>query len=355
MSGIRDVAKRAGVSIATASRVLNQSGSVSPELTQRVLEASAELGYDPARAKPASAPAKTIGLCVPNVSQHPFFADVVRGVEDICSSAGYTIVLCNTDRFEQKERVYLQMLRRRRVAGLVIIPVSGRGEHIRSIMGPDFPLVIVDRRLEDLDAPAVLIDNVAATYRATEYLISLGHTSIGLITGEPDLPMVQDRCQGYRNALQRHGLEEDPNLVAMGIFASEWGYEATVQFFSSPSPPTAIFSGSLSLTQGTLLALKDMRLRIPEDVSVLAFDDVVWFRLLRTPLTAIAQPAYRMGSLATEVLLGMVETGQPPQQKVFLLETRFRLRQSCAPPRKGPEVNPLLVKWNNSLSLDQGE
>jgi len=339
MPSIREVAKQAGVSIATASRVFNQSASVSPELTRRVLEAARELGYSPTNSRRGgNTSARTIGLCVPNVSQHPFFADVVRGVEDICSSAGFTVILCNTDRFEQKERVYLQMLRRRRVAGLVIIPVTGSGAHIRAIMGEDFPIVLVDRRLEDLDAPAVLIDNVAATHRATEYLLGLGHTRIGLITGEADLPMVQDRRQGYTEALKQHGLEEDPRLIATGTFTPDWGYEATVQFCSSPHPPTAIFSGSLSLAQGTLLALRDMKLRIPEDVSILAFDDVVWFRLLKPPLSAIAQPAYRMGSLATEMLLGIIETGQSPQQQVLVLETRFRVRQSCSPTRTVPTV-----------------
>lgn len=339
MPGIRDVAKRAGVSVATASRVFNQTASVSPELTERVLQAARELGYDPARSRRGAAPGKTIGLCVPNVSQHPFFADVVRGVEDVCSSAGYTVILCNTDRFAQKERTYLQMLRQRRVAGLVIIPVSGRGDHIRAILGDDFPIVLVDRRLENLDAPAVLIDNVAATKRATEYLLGLGHRRIGLISGEADLPMVQDRCRGYREALEAHGLEPDPRLLATGTFAAEWGYEATVQFFSRPEPPTAIFSGSLSLTQGTLLALQDLHLRIPQDVSVLAFDDIVWFRLLNPPLTAVAQPAYRMGSLATEVLLDMLETGRPPREKTLFLETRFRLRGSCAAPEPGTRAH----------------
>jgi uroporphyrinogen decarboxylase len=349
MPGIREVAQRAGVSVATASRVFNQTAPVSPELTERVLQAARELGYSPARSRLGASPGKTIGLCVPNVSQHPFFADVVRGVEDVCSSAGYTVILCNTDRFAQKERTYLHMLRHRRVAGLVIIPVSGQGDHIRAILGEEFPIVLVDRRLEDLDAPAVLIDNVATVRRAVDYLLGLGHRRIGFIIGEPDLPMVQDRCRGYQEALQAHGLEPDPRLLAMGVFAAEWGYEATVQFFSRPDPPTAILSGSLSLTQGTLLALQDLNLRIPEDVSVLAFDDIVWFRLLQPPLTAIAQPAYRMGSVATEILLAMLETGEPPREKTLFLETQFRLRQSCAAPREEPRGYLIPSFWNPGL------
>ncbi|NLE75466.1 MAG: LacI family transcriptional regulator, partial [Chloroflexi bacterium] len=170
--------------------------------------------------------------------------------------------------------------------------------------------------------------NLAATQRATEYLIGLGHSRIGLVMGELDLQLVRDRYRGYQNALAANGLEEEQRLVALGAFTTEWGYEATVQYFSSPRPPTAILSGSLSLTQGTLLALRDLNLRIPSDVSVLAFDDAIWFRLMKPPITAIAQPAYRMGSLTTETLLALLEGGQQPPHPL-LLETRFHVRQSC--------------------------
>ncbi|MGQ9584106.1 MAG: LacI family DNA-binding transcriptional regulator [Anaerolineae bacterium] len=332
MPTISDVARRAGVSVATASRVLSRSAPVSPELTQRVMEAASQLNYTPSSARRGNRSSGIVGLCIPSISQHPFFSDVARGVEDTCSNAGYTMILCDTDGFEQKERTYLHMLRSRRVAGLVIVPVSGRGKHIREIMGERFPVVLVDRRLNDLDAPAVLIDNVATTHRAVEYLLGLGHTRIGMITGPPELPMVQDRCQGYRNALREHGLEEDPRLIAAGAFTLEWGYEATVQFLSGPRPPTAIFSGSLGLTQGAVSALRDMNLRVPHDVSLLAFDDIAWFRLIQPPLTAIAQPSYRMGSLAAELLVDMLETGRHPEQPVLLVETLFRVRESCAPP-----------------------
>jgi len=334
MTTAKSVAEAAGVSVATVYRVFNKTAPVRPAVEQRVLEVAEELDFRPRQSQRVPGVCtRTIGFCVPDISIHPFFASMAQGVQEACSSAGYALTISSTDRYRQKEAMHLRMLSERHIDGLVIVPVSRTGSHIAEIMGGDFPVVVLCRRLEDLDAPMILLDNLSVTTRAIEYLLSLGHRRVGMIMPEPDLLINKDRTEGYRVALRNAEVEEDSRLVAMGTSSHEWGYEATVQFLGLAEPPTAILGGSLPITQGVLFALRDLKQRIPEDVSVLSFDDAPWFRLIRPPLSGISQPAHRMGTLAAEVLLSMIETGQDPPEMVLHLQTRLQVRDSCAAPQ----------------------
>lgn len=334
MPTIRDVAKRAGVSVATVSRVVNGTAYVSDELQTRVWQAIQELDFSPsALARSLSTRVSyTIGVCVPNIMKHPFWAQVVTGVEVVCHREGYNLFLCNTDSDPERERGYIELLRTRRVDGLIIGSSSDSAAHLRPLLVPNWPVVMVDRKFLDLQAPAVLVDNYQAALAAMEYLNDLGHRRIGIVAGPRSHTVALDRIRGYQDALTRHGLPVDQALIRMRSYEDEHAREATQALLDLPDRPTAIFSCSGRLAKGILAVLQERHLRIPEDISLLTFDDLDWMSLVTPPLTAIAQPAVEMGQRAMELLLGILQGEQPLEAREVVLRTEFVERASCGPP-----------------------
>jgi len=256
---------------------------------------------------------------------------VVAGIEDVCRGEGYNLFLCNTEYDPQRVRDYIKLLRTQRVDGIVIGPSSDSMSHLEPFMDPNWPVVMVDRKFLDLEVPAVLVDNYHASLAAMEYLIRLGHRRIGIVAGSRSQTVALDRIRGYRDALTRSGIPVDETLIRMRSYEDEHAHEATRALLALPSPPTAILSCSGRLTKGILSVIQKEGLRIPQDISLLTFDDLDWMSLVTPPLTAIAQPASEMGERAMEMLLRILQGEETLAAREVVLKTEFVERASCGP------------------------
>lgn len=326
---MKDVARAAGCSVATVSHVVNGTRNVSVELQNRVYEAMNRLGYRPdgvARGLKTKRTG-TIGLLISDIL-NPFYPMIVRGVEDYVHSQELSLILCNTDESLIKQSFCLDVLLEKRVDGIICTPAIGTtAEDFASIRAMRIPVVFIDRIVPGLTTHAVLTDNYRAAYEGTAHLISQGHRRIALIHGPHLVTTGRDRYSGYRDAIRDHGLEFDDRLTLQGDFRAEAAYGMVKDLFSEEvDRPTAVFSTNNLMTLGALKALQTLRLRIPQDVAILSFDDTEWFQFTSPTITAIAQPIYDMGWEAARTLVKLLSKEETAEVRV--LPSRFVLRGS---------------------------
>lgn len=307
---ISDVARAAGVSVATVSRVINgQHQFMSEDTRRRVEEVIRQTGYVPnslAQSLKAQR-TRTIGILISNLA-HPFWAAVLDEVERTCQERGYNVVFCNSRDDPELERRYLTMLQKRRVDGIVVNPTGKDVHKFFPLIERRFPLITLDRKLESLGIRWVGVNNVYAAALATEHLISLGHRRIGIVLYTPNgLSVREERLRGYQEALLHAGITYDHRLVVFVDPAREDGRDVTRRLFDVTPRPTAIFSTNIRINIEVLLALKDLGLRVPEDISVVGFDDADWMELLDPPLTTVRTPAREMGREAASCIIDAVE------------------------------------------------
>lgn len=329
MVTIRDVAKHAGVSTATVSRVLNDEPRVTPAYRQAVLDAVAELGYrrDRIARSLRARQSQILGLIISDI-QNPFFTSVLRGVEDIAYERDYTVLLCNSDENPLKERLYLDIMISERVAGVIVTPARETNNYSQVVVKAGIPVVAVDRRMLDLKVDTVVVDSTEGAYRAVEHLLRLGHRRIAFIGGPPEVMTAQERKEGYLAALRQFGIPPDPALIRTTDYKLEGGYRATSEVLELDHPPTAIFAANNLTTLGALNCIHEKDLRIPGDVAIVGFDDMPWSTSLNPPLTAVAQPAYELGRTAASLLLQRIK--QPDREVVEVkLSSRLIVRKSC--------------------------
>jgi LacI family transcriptional regulator len=327
---MRDVAERACVSVTTVSHVINETRPVSGELRERVLTAMGELGYQPNRLARSlrRGETHTIGMIVPD-SVNPFFAEVARGVEDTSFEEGYSVILCNSDGDLDKELFYTDVLTEKQVDGILFVAAGVSTEHIRSLQTHHMPLVVVDREIPGVAVDSVLTDNARGGWLATRHLLDLGHRRIGCIMGPSDVTPSAERVVGYRQALEEADVPVDESLVLKGDFQYQSGYQAARALLSMDGPPTAIFACNDLMAIGAISAIVEMDRRVPEDLSVVGFDDVHLASFANPPLTTIVQPKYEMGALAATMLLERLdEPDLPPRRR--LLDTRLFVRRSTS-------------------------
>ncbi|MDR7421872.1 MAG: LacI family DNA-binding transcriptional regulator [Armatimonadota bacterium] len=330
MTTIRDVARRAGVSVATAARALGDYGYTSPRTRQRVLRAARALDYHPNAIARSMIKGRTQTLAVVvSDNANPFFASVVRGIEDAVLGQGYAIILCNADEDPAKEALYLRAIRQKRVDGLVISPSGGPGGLLRGLMASGIPIVQVDRRLARLPADAVVVDNRAGVRAAIEHLVRLGHRRIGLLGGPRRLYTGRERLQAYLAAMREARLPVADGWVLEGTFKEASGHALVGRFLRLRRRPTAIVVANNLMTIGALLALKEAGVRIPEEMAVVGFDDMDWAPILTPPLTAIAQPARDLGAAAGALLLERVTGAFAGRPRTVVLQPRLVVRESC--------------------------
>ena len=331
MATVLDVAKRAGVSPMTVSRVVNGSGPVSPKLRARVEKALKETGYVPnsvarnLRTKRTD----TIGLVMPDIT-NPFFTHVMRGVEVTARDAGLLLLLANTDQRPDEETRVVSMLLQRQVDGMLAIPAGTCADTVRLCREADVPLVIVDRRPE---APGsidvVRADAEGGAYELGKLLAGLGHERVAVVTGPEYVPTAVDRAAGFSKALQEEGLPA-PTIIH-GDFSLEGGHDMTLELMQQQPRPTAIFAANNFLAIGTQHALEEMGLRVPEDVAVVGLDDLPTEMVTFPFLTVAAQPAEEIGRRAVELLLRRIkEPGAEPEE--ILLPTELTVRRSSGDP-----------------------
>jgi LacI family transcriptional regulator len=335
---IKDIAKHAGVSTATVSYVINQSRYVSPELTERVTAAIEQLGYYPddnarsLRSKRTS----MIGLIVPD-NANPFFAEVAKGVEDAGFEAGYTVILCNSNAMLERELAYLDVLQSRRVDGIIVLSTSSEVDHLRPVVERGVPTIVFYREVSDMDVDALMLDNQAAGYLATQHLIDLGHRDIACIKPlSPTNPSAR-RVAGYQQAMEDNDLVWHPALMPQGNNLISGGAEATDELLASGRPFTAIFACNDAMAIGAMRSLRDSGYRIPDDVSIVGFDDIILATYTNPPLTTIASPKQEAGRFAVERLLERIEEKHDGGLRTFTLDTELIVRGSTAAPPQSQE------------------
>ncbi|MDI6619289.1 MAG: LacI family DNA-binding transcriptional regulator [Clostridiales bacterium] len=332
MANIDDVAKLANVSIATVSRVFNNSPYVSEKAKANVLKAAKDLGYEPSILARSLAMKKTntIGLIVPDIS-NPYYGGVVRGIEDVCNLYKYNIILCNTDNSKDKEIQYINMLKSRWVDGIIFHSSYLSDEVYKIFVDSRIPFVLAGRGTK-YDVPYVVIDNKKAAYDATEYLISMGHKNIGIIHGplEGMRETVDsvDRLMGYKEAMKKNGLEICDELIREANFKAKSGYDATLEMLKSGILPDAVFAISDIMAMGAINAIFDFGLKCPEDVSVIGFDNIDISEITRPSLTTVAQPMYDTGATAAKMLIKIIGN-EILDKKNIILKHNIVIRNSC--------------------------
>lgn len=326
----KEVAKHVGVSTATVSSVLNNSRFVSEELKERVLKAVEELRYEPnalARGLKTKQ-TKTIGLIFSDIL-NPFHTAVAKGVEETAKKHKYNVIFCNTNEDPKEERLYLQVLRERRVDGIIFVPTGGNVEYIKSLMEAGALLIQIDRRLDNLDLDTILVDNLEGAYEAVKHLLKLGHTKIAIIYLPHHATSGSQRLEGYLKALKEAHLDSNPAYIKEGDFKEESGYRLTRELLSLEDHPTALFAGSNRLALGALKAIRECGLAIPKDLALLVFDDVEYYPLLTPPITAVAHPTYEIGAAAAELLIKRVKQKRHMRPKEIVIKPTLVVRGSC--------------------------
>lgn len=341
MPTIKDVAEQARVSIATVSKVLNDPDYGSAQTRTRVMSAVKKLGYRPNNVARSMVKGKTnvIALVIPDV-RNQFFTSVARGVEDVASKYDYRVMLCNTDEDPAKQQKYIDVFRTRIVDGFIIAVASERDRHLRNIDRQVLPFVFIDRVCEEIPGDAIVVDNRDGAHKAVTHLLQLGHRRIGLITGKRDTLTGRERLRGYLEAFRDYGLEPDDELIKDGGFTIEGGYEAAKALLSVKDRPTAVFVSNNAMTIGCLKALAEARIRIPDQMAVVGFDDSEWAEFFTPPLTVVRQPTYTMGTLAGEILFQRILGTAPPERKEIVLKPELVIRESCGAVERGKDIQP---------------
>jgi LacI family transcriptional regulator len=327
---IKDVARHAGVSSMTVSRVINGSERVSPETRRRVEEAIAELGYVPSRLARGLIRQKTgtLALIVPDVA-NPFFTLIVRGAEDVARRAGYRMILCDTRADLTIEREVIEEMIAHRVEGMVIAPVSDRSKgHLQRLASFGVQFVLIDRTVRGIESDVVVGDNAGGARRLVEHLIDLGHRRIGFITESDEVSTARDRRQSYEAALAFAGLPLDPALIVSSTVDPRGGYDGMRRLLELDERPTAVFAVNNLVAVGAIEAVRTHGLEVPDDVALVCFDDIEYASRLYPFLTVMAQPAETLGTLGTQLLVERIEGRAPEQHRVVLLPAQFIVRQS---------------------------
>jgi len=330
LATMKDVATLAGVSVTTVSHVLNDSRVVRPEVRERVLTAMDELEYK-RNALARSLRQKhshTIGLILPDAT-NPFFAEIARSISDESALRGYSMIICNTDGDPKKEDDYFHVLAEKRVDGIVLIEASSPRGDASSLGKFGIPAVMMDRYSVLRGVDTIRIDNSGGGRCATEHLLSLGHARIACIAGPSEITPSAERVSGYRSALSESGIPFREEYVLRGDFHPESGHETATRLLRLPDRPTAIFACNDLMAFGAIRAACEMGLSVPNDISVVGFDDIRLAAFFNPPLTTVAQPHRDMGRIAVALLAERICEPELPVRSP-LLPTELVRRSSTA-------------------------
>lgn len=329
---LKDVAKKTGFSASTVSRVLSDKDCVKAETRAKVLSVVNKLKYTPntlARGLKLGH-SNMIALIIPNI-HNLMFPALTRGVEDAARKQGYMVILCNTDENIDVEKTYIQKMHNQWVDGFLVATMMPCSDHIRKLHDEGFPVVLTSRSY-DTSIDAVVIDNIAAAYNATCYLITKGHRRIAFAMG-PELVLYQDRMEGYRRALEDNGIAFDKSLIMFETDGLDSFYFLTIQIIKSQNPPDAIFASSDARAVIIMRALHDLKIKIPDDVAVVGFDNVDISGMVEPPLTTVSQPLYEIGALAAKKLIRQIQSvrlkGMLDPPVVDVLDTNLLIRGSA--------------------------
>lgn len=330
MATMKQVAERAGVSTSTVSHVINNTRKVSADVRERVLSIIAETRYIPSAVARSlkNDRTSTIGMMVPN-SSNPYFAELIQGIEDAAFKLSYNIILCNAYDDPRKQAAYLRVLLEKRIDGLILV-ASGADEALADLLSTaSVPMVLVDREVPGVEADFIESNHEEGGYLATRYLVELGHRRIACVSGPEHLQPSRDRVAGYRQALQEAHIAFDPALLVYSDFTSEGGFNAFGDLLKLPTPPSAIFASNDLMAIGGICAAAEAKVNVPQELSVIGYDDIALASYSTPRLTTMSQPKYAMGEMITRLLLARIAGGHLPLRRE-LLQTTLVERQSTA-------------------------
>jgi LacI family transcriptional regulator len=330
---ITDVASEAGVHPSTVSRVLNgHAGSTIRLATrERVLAAADVLGYRPSALARSLRLQRTLtlGMLVPDIT-NPFFSSIIKGAEDAARERGYNLILCNSEDQPEREAAYLQLLRERQVDGVLIASSQMADETIEGLRADSFPFVLVNRAAQDGEDLAVVVDNHAAAVEVVAHLAALGHRRIGHIAGPQNTTTGRDRREGYEAGVRAHGLAHEAALVVEAdAFSEDAGDRALGIMLAGPARPTAVFAANDLIAVGMLQRLRRIGVRVPDDLSIVGFNDIPLAGLLEPALTTVRVPQLAMGVAGAHLLIDRLE-GRPIGEIRLTLPTELIIRASSA-------------------------
>ena len=345
MATIKDVAAMAGVSYTTVSHVLNATRAARPETRERVLAAARALDYVPSAVARSlrHRVTHTVGLLVPNI-ENPFFAELSRGIEDACYAAGYSVVLCSSDDMPERQQSYLRLLHQKRVDGLIVASASDDAPWVEALSEAPFPLVVVDREIVGLQADLVQVVGHMGGRLAAEHLLGLGHRALACIAGPEELGVSRERQRGFEDSLRAAGVELPARWLDRGDFRVVGGHAAARRLLTgadgellpASQRPTAIFACNDLMAIGALRAAAELRLAVPQALSVVGFDDIELARYVFPALSTVGQPVRELGEAAATALFARIQRPGGPFER-RRLEPVLQLRESSGPaPRGGP-------------------
>jgi DNA-binding LacI/PurR family transcriptional regulator len=328
---IKKIAKKAGVSTATVSRVLNGSDKVREKTAKQVMKVVEEMNYRidhvARRMKVKQNDSLVIGLIITDIG-NPFFSNVAMGVEDVAYKNKHILMICNTNERPEKEKFFLNSLLSEKVSGVIIVPTNGNEHFLGKLVDDGFPMVMVDRRIKDLNIDTVSINNEAGGYIATRQLINQGHKRIGIVCGIKGLSNTEERFEGYKKALKEAGISFSKELVTYGDYIESGGRQAMTQLLSLNERPTAVFSTNNLMTLGCIKEIYSRKINIPEEMALIGFDDSTWAEALIPPLTTVKQPGYELGVNAAELLIKRLNNGDTSKMNI-VLNPELIVRESC--------------------------
>jgi DNA-binding LacI/PurR family transcriptional regulator len=327
-----DLAKELNLSTATISRALSRPEIVAPQTRTRVLDAVRRSGYQMngiARSLRTQS-TRTIGIIVSDIC-NPFFSAIVKAVEDVARTNGYTVLICNADEDGRNEEVAMRLFIERQVSGVIRCSAGANSSLLEALRQKSIHLIDLDRQSGPPNIDTVILDNALGASLGTRHLVELGHKRIAIVSGPLHLSNARDRLEGFRKTLRAARVSIPRNYIEFGDFREASGYQAAERLLSLPCPPTAIFVANNEMMAGTLLAVRLRKVKVPRELSLVGFDDARWARYLEPPLTVVSQPAELMGQKAAQLLLTRLHGRTTPQMIVF--EPELIVRRSSAEPK----------------------
>jgi len=324
---IQEVAKEAGVSPSTVSRALNGFPGISEKTRERIVEIARKLNYRPNYRGQilTTQSTKNIGLLITDIT-NPFFPELVMGAEEYASKSGYTVLLGNTSESEEKETNYLDFFSRGPVDGIIISASRVSNEHIIMLAEDGLPIVVINRTLEHPKISYVSTDMEKGGYLATMHLLRLGHSKIAFINGPKHSEVSQRRLEGYKKALKEAGVDYNSDLISFNVPVSESGYKEAIKLLCTGEAPTAIFTYNDVMAFGVIRAAKELGIKIPEELSVVGFDDIFFSSFTDPPLTTIRQLKEELGRMAVELLFKLMEG----ERESLLIEPELIIRNTTS-------------------------
>ncbi|MDF2725696.1 MAG: transcriptional regulator [Paenibacillus sp.] len=331
---IYDIAKAAGVSIATVSKVINGTGRISAETRERINEIMQELDYQPSVVASALTGKSTftIGLLIPDLA-NPLYAEIARSAEDRGRELGFNLVMCSTDNNPRRESNYISFLKQKRVDGILISTGISDEAGLKNLAEQKIPVALVTRDIASLDADSVRVDDFMGGYQAASHLIGLGHRHFAIIAEDLQLPASSERVRGCKFALEEAGIEFNQTFVKESTSSVEEGKRHALELLQSDDSPTAIFASNDLLAIGAVQAAKELRLTIPWDLSVVGFDNTLLAGIIDPPLTTVSQPIAQMGREAMNLIIQEIRGEKQGKQKM-VLTPELIVRNSTTFPRK---------------------